>query len=165
MTRREDLRALPRREGHNCFGCGPKNECGLRMKFFTDEKSLFSWVTIPGHLCGWDNLVHGGVLSTVLDEIMGWTAIHFSRKFAVTQKMAIEFHKPVPVAEELRLEGRVIEFRGQREAEVEGRLFRGEDTLCVQGSGTFRLFSPDAMIRLGAIKEEALTRFDSLLDP
>jgi uncharacterized protein (TIGR00369 family) len=165
MERGENLRLLPNRDGHSCFGCGPTNAHGLRMKFFTDEKSLFSWVKIPGYLCGWDNLAHGGVLSTILDEIMGWTTIHFSRLFALTHTMTVQFHKPVYVGEEIRVEGRVLEVRGKREASVEGYIYNGENTLCAQSTGTFRLFNTEAIVRLGVMEKEAVKRFDFLIEP
>ena len=165
MKRSEGLRELPNREGHSCFGCGPTNAHGLRMKFFTDEKSLFSWVKIPGYLCGWDNLAHGGVLSTILDEIMGWTTIHFSRLFALTHTMTVQFHKPVYVGEEIRVEGRVLEVRGKREASVEGYIYNEENTLCAQSTGTFRLFNTEGIVRLGVMTKEAIKRFDFLIEP
>jgi uncharacterized protein (TIGR00369 family) len=159
-----NLRALPNREGHNCFGCGPTNAYGLRMKFFTDEKSLFSWVTVPNHLCGWDNLVHGGVISTILDEIMGWTTIHFLKKFALTHAMSVEFHKPVYIGEEIRVEGRVLGVRGQREAEAEAYLYKEENTVCARSVGTFRLFTAEAIIRMGVMEEENIKRFNFLIE-
>jgi uncharacterized protein (TIGR00369 family) len=164
METRESLRELPNRDGHNCFGCGPRNAYGLRMKFFTDEKSLFSWVTVPGHLCGWDNLVHGGVLAAILDEIMGWTTIHFLKKFALTHAMTVKFHKPVYIGEEVRAEGRVLEVRAEREASVEGYLYKGENTLCAKSTGTFRLFTTEAIVRLGVMEEEAIRQFEFLIE-
>ena len=165
MERREDLRELSNRDDHNCFGCSPTNAYGLRMKFFTDEKALFSWLTIAGHLCGWDNLVHGGVLAAILDEIMGWTAIHFLKKFALTHSMTVEFHKPVHIGEQIRVEGRVLEVRGRRQASVEGYLYKGENTLCAKSTGTFRLFTTEAIVRLGVMEEDAVKRFDFLIEP
>ena len=165
MERRDDLRELPNRDGHKCFGCSPSNAYGLQMKFFTDEKSLFSWVTVPGHLCGWDNLVHGGVLAAILDETMGWTTIHFVKKFALTHAMTLKFHKPVYIGEEIRAEGRVLEVRGEREASVESYIYKGENMLCAKSTGTFRLFTTEAIVRLGVMEEEAIKRFDFLIEP
>ena len=64
-----EFKELPNADTHNCFGCSPINAHGLQMKFYTDEESVFTWLSVPEHLCGWNNLVHGGVLSTILDEI------------------------------------------------------------------------------------------------
>ncbi|MHC1726794.1 MAG: PaaI family thioesterase [Syntrophobacteraceae bacterium] len=159
------LKELPLRENHNCFGCSPTNVYGLRMKFFTDEKSLFSWVTVPRHLCGWDNLVHGGVLATILDETMGWTAIHFLKKLTLTKAMTVEFLKTVYVGEDLRAEGRVLEITSKREAVLEGYLYKGDNKLCVKSTGTFRLFTAESIVRLGIMEEKALRGFDYLIEP
>jgi acyl-coenzyme A thioesterase PaaI-like protein len=165
VERRKTLRELPNRDNHNCFGCSRTNACGLQMKFFTDEKSLFSWLTVPDHLGGWNSLVHGGVLATILDETMGWTAIHFLKKFALTHGISIEFQKPVRIGEEVRVEGRVLEVRGKREAQVEGRLYKDGSTLCVKAVGTFRLFTTEAIVRLGIMEEKAISDFDFLIEP
>ncbi len=165
MEKKENLRELPNRDNNNCFGCSPGNAHGLRMKFFTDGSALFSRLTVPAHLCGWDNMVHGGVLATILDEAMGWTAIHFLKKFALTHAMAIDFLKPVYIGEEIRVEGRVLEVRGRREAAVEGYLYKGEDTLCVKATGQFRLFTAEAIVRLGIMEEKAMEKFDYLIEP
>ena len=63
----EEYIQLPNRRDHNCFGCSPVNASGLQMTFYANETAVFSKVTVPEHLCGWNNLVHGGVLSTILD--------------------------------------------------------------------------------------------------
>lgn len=165
VERSPDLRLLDNREGHNCFGCSPANSSGLHMKFFTDGKALFSWLTVPDHLCGWDNQVHGGIVATILDETMGWTAIHFLKKFAVTSTMTVEFHEPVHSCEEIRVEGRMLEAKGKRIVTVEGRLYKRENTLCAKCVGTFRLFTAAAMARLGRMKEDSMKKFDFLIEP
>ena len=73
---RDDYMLLPAGESHNCFGC-PKNEAGLQMEFYLNEKldTVVSWLSVPDHLCGWGNIVHGGIISTLLDEAMGWAGL------------------------------------------------------------------------------------------
>ena len=167
MINFDELKDLPNRDDHNCFGCSPTNPCGLHMKFFTDGKSLHTRLIIPQHLCGWDNLVHGGILSTILDETMGWTAIHLLKKFVLTHTMTIRFFKPVYVGEDIRAEGRILEVKGNREVTVEGNLYKvgdPEDMLCATSTGTFRLFSAEAIGRLGIMSEEAAKRFDFLIE-
>jgi len=165
MEKNGNLKPLANKENHDCFGCSSTNSCGLQMQFYTDGEALYSWLTVPRHLCGWDDLVHGGVLATILDEIMSWTAIHFSKKFSVTNAMSFEFHKPVHIGEEIRAEGRVLEFRRKREVVVEGNLYKGENTLCVKSAGTFRLFTAEAMVRLGNMREEMIKKFNFMIEP
>ncbi len=160
-----NLKALPNRGSHGCFGCSPVNPHGLQMKFFSGDAALFSWLTVPEHLCGWDSLAHGGVLATILDETMGWTAIHFLKKFALTNSLTVEFHKPVRIGEEIRVEGRVIEALGKREATVEGFIYKGAEVLCAKSLGKFRLFTAGAISRLGVIGEESMKNFDFLIRP
>jgi uncharacterized protein (TIGR00369 family) len=165
MEKGGNLKPLANRENHGCFGCSSTNAHGLRMKFFADDASLYSWLTVPNHLCGWDTLVHGGVIATILDETMGWTAIHFLKKYALTQSMNVEFLKPVQIGVEIRVEGKVTDVRGKREAAVEGYLYKGDNTLCAKAKGVFRLFTAEAIIRLGIMGEETISRFDFLIDP
>ena len=166
MNKSGDLRALANSESHKCFACGTANPYGLQMKFFADrDKTLYSWLTVPDHLCGWNNVVHGGVVATILDEIMGRAAIHFLKRFALTHSMNTQYLKPVNIGEEIRAEGRLVEIRGKREAEVEGFIFRGEKTLCAKAVGTFRLFSPGALSRLGVVDEQAVRGYEYLIQP
>ena len=58
-----------------CFGCGEENPHGLQMIFSTNGVRLRSELVIEERFRGWSNLIHGGVLSTILDETMGWTVL------------------------------------------------------------------------------------------
>jgi len=57
-------------EDHNCFACGPANPHGLHMTFQSNGKVVMSHLSVPDHLRGWNNMVHGGIISTILDEVM-----------------------------------------------------------------------------------------------
>ena len=149
------IRQLPSRENHACFGCGPTNPCGLRMKFFTDGTSVFTELNVPEHTSGWKNLVHGGVITTILDEVMGWSAIFFLKRFVLTKSISIDFLKPAFVGERIRAEGSVTELRGEREAILESSLFDAAGNLCARGRGTFAVFAPETAVNRGIINEEA----------
>ena len=93
---------------NSCFACGQENPFGLHMKFFSNERVVTSEVTIPFHMCGWGNLVHGGIISTLLDETMSWSAIHLLKRLILTRTMETEFIQPVPPNTLLRTEGASI---------------------------------------------------------
>lgn len=159
-----EYRQLPERENHNCFGCSSTNASGLHLKFFTDEESVFSWVSVPDHLCGWDGLVHGGVLSTILDETMGWCAFHMLKKITLTKSMTVNFLKPVYIGTQLRAEGRVHEVKSEREVLVDGFIFNKEGELCVNSVGTFATFTVQAMRKLGIMNEPLVKSLEHLVE-
>jgi len=162
MENKIDPRRLPNRETHNCFGCSPINPSGLQMKFFTQDSSVFSRLTVPDHLCGWDRLVHGGVISTILDEVMSWTGIYLLKQITMTKSMTVDFIKPVYINSELKAEGLVLEKTGKHEALLEGRLYNQEGTLCARSRATFVIFSPAVAKRLGIARKEHLEWFEEI---
>ena len=149
MDAHSRYRRLPEREDHYCFGCSPINPSGLRMKFYTDEEVVFSWIRVPEHFCGWDSLIHGGILSTMLDEIMSWTAIHLLRKFTMTKSITVDFLRPVHVEKDLELRGRVHQIKSEREVLIEGFLYDEMGRLCTKATGTFALFTREVAMRMG----------------
>lgn len=164
MTRPAELRELPRSEGHNCFGCSPSNPHGLQMTFRTDERAVYSDVTIPGHLCGWSNLAHGGVLFTILDEIMSWAAIYLLRRITVTQSMQIDFVKPVTVKSSLAARGAIVSTSGKHDVRTEGEIRTFDGDLCASARADFKAFSPAVARRLKIADNDSLEWFAQALD-
>ena len=132
------------------------------MKFYTDESSVFSTVTIPDHLCGWSNLIHGGVLSTILDEIMGWAAIYLLKRFILTKSITVEFLKPVRVGSVLDAQSRVLEINGKHSAIMEGIILDAEGDVCAKARADFAIFTPAVAKRLGIADEPQLKWFSSI---
>ncbi len=161
---KEHLMALPNFGGNTCFGCGPANRDGLHMEFHTDGERVYSWIHVPRHLCGWGSIVHGGVLATMLDEIMSWSAMYLTGFAILTKSIAIDFLKPVRALEEVRVSGLVRNRNGDREVEIEGFIHDGKDRLCARSSGTFSLFSPGRLREKGMIDAEMTGFFDRLFE-
>ena len=164
MTLPAGLKELPRSDAHNCFGCSPTNPHGLRMVFLTDEQSVYSRVNVPAHLGGWSQLVHGGVLFTILDEIMSWTTIYLTRRIAMTQSMQIDFIKPVTIDAELSAQGRIITMEGKHDVKTEGQIHTTGGVLCARASADFKAFSPAVAKRLGIADDASLVWFAEALD-
>jgi uncharacterized protein (TIGR00369 family) len=134
------------------------------MSFFTDEEAVFSRVTIPQHLCGWSNVAHGGVISTILDEVMSWAAMYLLKRVSLTQTMTVEFIKPVSSSTVMEAEGTVVELQGRRDACMKGVLTNTDGKVCATSTGTFKTFSPAVAQRLKIADEGLLTWFDSLFE-
>jgi len=159
----QTLKELPNSRNHNCFGCSPVNPSGLQMRFFTDGSAVYSRVKVPEHLCGWSNIVHGGVLTTILDEVMSWSAITLLKRIALTRGIAVEFIKPVQVGGELKAEGRVRE-SGKNDAITEGVLYDASGDPCARASATFKVFSPAVARRLAIADEASIAWFERIFN-
>jgi len=164
VLKRKEYIQLPNRGDHNCFGCSPLNTSGLRMRFYTNETAVYSNVTVPDHLCGWNNLVHGGVLTTILDEIMSWSAIYLLKRVPMTKSMTVDFLKPVYVGNSLKAEGTVTDKKGKHEALMEGRIYNKDDVCCASATATFAVFSPAVAKRLSITDSESLQWFEKIFN-
>lgn len=162
MKIEETFKPLPTSASHDCFACSPKNAAGLKMQFFTDETAVFSRVTIPDHLCGWNNVAHGGVISTILDETMGWATMYLLKCISLTQTLTVDFKAPVTIGTLMEIESKVLELKGKREAIVDGVLSDADGKVCATAIGTFTTFSPAVAQRLNIADENILAWFDSL---
>ncbi len=163
QVEKDQLKKIPNRTDHTCFGCGPGNQHGLQMQFYTDDKKVYSWVDIEHHFHGWVNLTHGGILCTLFDEIMSWTTIYLVRKFILTKNISVDFLKPVFVQNRIRVEGEIIEQKNEKEAIVEGRLYNEDDELCARSRGTFALVSLEKLKSLGNFPQEEIEVLEDMM--
>lgn len=143
-----------------CFACGEANPAGLGMQFYTDGETVFSWLRVPGRLCGWRRIVHGGIVSTILDEAMSWSAHHLIRKLILTKSIRVDFLHPLFVESEIRTEGRVLRRNSDREALMEAEIFDDGGKACARAEGTFALLTPKIARRLGFIEEPMIRSFE-----
>ncbi len=164
MDEKKAYRKLPNSDDHNCFACGPMNSAGLQMVFFTNDLSVVTWLTVPDHLCGWNNLVHGGVLSTILDEIMSWTAMYLLKSITMTRSITVDFLKPIYTGNRLKAEGNVLEVTRQRSAVLEGSIYNKEGQLCAKSTGSFALLTPALAKRMGIMDAVSLKWFESVIN-
>lgn len=91
-----------------CFACGRENPVGLHIHFFADENSSVhaDFTPRPEHQ-GFPGIMHGGLISTILDEIIGRTAIA-SNFWCATAELRVRYIKPIPIGETLHITGQII---------------------------------------------------------
>ncbi len=146
-----------------CFACGPHNAAGLHMNFKSDGKTIYSWLRVPRHLCGWQNLLHGGVIATILDETMSWTAHHLIKKLILTRSISIDFLQPAHVDTTLRAEGYIHRIKSERQAELKARLVNEKEKVCAHATGSFALLTPKIARRLGVIDDAIIVKFEKFI--
>lgn len=126
-----------------CFGCGPRNAEGLRLKSFVEGDVVVAAFTPQERHCGFPGMLNGGIIGTIFDCHMNWTAAYFLMKSAgadeppctVTGNFRVDFQAPTPMDQPLRLESQVIEL-GKRKAKIAVKLF-AEDVVTATGEGVF----------------------------
>ena len=146
-----------------CFACGKNNPEGLHMKFYTDEESVFSKLIIPETKRGWDQVVHGGILSTILDEIMAWTAIYLTRSFMLTKNMTVTYLKPVHIEKQVSTIGWVHEQKGPKEIVLKSEIYNENNQLCTEAIGTYALFSTKLARKLKLMDESSTEKFNEFI--
>ncbi len=146
-----------------CFACGKDNPEGLHMEFYTDEKSVFSKLFIPETKRGWDQVVHGGILSTILDEIMAWAAIYLINKIMLTKSITVNFIKPVHIENQISTIGWVHEQLTPHEAILKAEIYDEHNRLCTEAVGKFALFSTKLAKKFKLMNDESLDKFDNFI--
>jgi uncharacterized protein (TIGR00369 family) len=113
---------VPRFElaAHNCFGCGTLNANGLQVVHHVEPGRSWTELALDRRFEGWQGLVHGGILCTILDEVMAWALVG-EDKWGVTARMSVEFKRPVEVGRGIRAVGEVTRAR-RRLVETSGQI-------------------------------------------
>lgn len=123
---------------HNCFGCGRLNLHGLQLSFFANEDGHGVWAPFTPTVAveGYGGMVHGGIISTILDEVMAWS-LYREETWAVTGQLSTRFRTPVVIGEPIRAIGSIVKDRG-RVIEMHGEIRRESDgALLADATATF----------------------------
>jgi acyl-coenzyme A thioesterase PaaI-like protein len=115
-----------------CFGCGPANTKGLRIRSFEEGDSLVLEWRAEKHHEAWEGVVNGGIIGVLFDCHSNWcTTMHLMRRRGaasppptVTASFAVTLKRPAPSTETLRVTARVVESTDDR-ATVEAVLEAG----------------------------------------
>jgi acyl-coenzyme A thioesterase PaaI-like protein len=119
-----------------CFVCGIDNPIGLKLEFYTDDEGrcVARFHPRPEHQ-GFPGQLHGGIISTLLDETMG-RVLTPQNVWAMTGRLEIRFRKPVPLDQELTIVGELARSRS-RAYEARGEIRLPDGTPLVEGNGTY----------------------------
>lgn len=115
-----------------CFGCGPANPAGLRIKSFArGDEVVCEWAPARHHEA-FDGVLNGGIIGTLLDCHCNWTAAHHlmtaggldAPPCTVTAEYRVVLKRPTPSDAPVLLRAHVVE-AGTDRAVVEGELEAG----------------------------------------
>ncbi|MBM3308173.1 MAG: PaaI family thioesterase [Candidatus Eisenbacteria bacterium] len=118
-----------------CFACGTRNSRGLGLRFDFDGGEAAADVVFDEAFQGYEGIVHGGIVSTVLDEAMV-TVLNEMGELALTAELVVRFVSPARVGEPLRVTGRLVAGRGKLR-KLEALLARPDGTEVARARSTY----------------------------
>jgi uncharacterized protein (TIGR00369 family) len=129
------MRELPHTQ--SCFVCGEHNPIGLRQRFETDGRVVRARFTPRPEHVGFKGVIHGGILATLLDEIMVWACAVQTRTFGYCAEMKIRFQHPATPGVELRVEAELVADRRGRVFEAKSEVRDADGKLLAQATGKY----------------------------
>ena len=138
-------------EGYNCFGCSPENPLGVHMEFYEEGDEIISfWKPRPDYQ-GWINTMHGGILSTLIDETAGWVVFRKLQTSGVTARLDVRYKKPVMTTEpQITLRGRITG-QNRRLVTVEVTLENAKGEVCTEGTASYYVFEKEKAHAMGFV--------------
>jgi len=128
-----------------CFACGKNNPEGMRLRFtYDEERDLFvcrfrlgkRYTGPPGH-------AHGGIIATILDEAMG-KVNKLRHVVALTSTITVDYFKPVPLNQPLRVESREVHVRGRYHTNA-AEILNQKSEVLAKSTGVFIAIDPGKM--------------------
>jgi len=122
-----------------CFCCGTDNDRGLHLAItYPEPGTAETTLVVPDWFSGWRGVTHGGLLSTILDEIMAHACIGLGAgtASAVTADMNVRFLLPVATGSSITARGKVVQVKG-RIIRTEGVILDPQGEKAAEASARF----------------------------
>ncbi len=129
------MKVLP--HTHSCFVCGESNPIGLKLRFETDGRIVRThFVPRPEHV-GFRQTVHGGLIATLLDEIMVWACAVQTRRFAFCAELNVRFQSPLRPGGKVLATAELVENRRGKIFEAKGELTDEAGEILASATGKY----------------------------
>jgi uncharacterized protein (TIGR00369 family) len=129
-----------------CFGCAQKNPIGLKLQFTESDDYLHAAWQPSETYQGYPNILHGGIIAALLDEIGAWCISVKIGTAGVTTGMNTRYLNPVYINKgEIKLRARVEE-HSEKDAKVICQLFDARSKLCAESAAEYFLY-PEEIAR------------------
>ncbi|HEY8173504.1 MAG TPA: PaaI family thioesterase [Dehalococcoidia bacterium] len=139
--------------GVMCFACGAENERGLHMQFSREGERAVCLYTPCAYQQGYPARMHGGIVSTLLDEAMGW-AVYNAARWGATARLNIRFRRPVPLDNPLRIEAWIVNDRS-RLIELRAEMRDTAGLLLAEADGSFMKLDGSMSAEMSGLAREA----------
>ena len=122
---------------HSCFVCGESNPFGLKLRFETDGRIVQTRFVPRAEHIGFKGVVHGGLIATVLDEIMVWACAVPTRKFAYCAELTVRYLQPLAPGAEVIVTSELVANRKDRIYEAKASARTAANVLLAEATGKY----------------------------
>ena len=119
-----------------CFACGEDNPIGLKLKPVYDGEKVWAEFTAGEFYQGWNNIIHGGILYTLLDELTAYALLCYGIEFGVTAKSELRFKHMALINEPIQISAWVTKLT-KRLVETRGVLALTDNTVIAECNSLF----------------------------
>lgn len=122
---------------HSCFVCGESNPIGLKLRFETDGRTVQTRFRPKPEHAGFQGVVHGGLIVTVLDEIMVWACAVQTGQFAFCAEFTVRFLASLRPNEEALVTAELVTNRKGKIFEAKSALSDASGKILAEGTGKY----------------------------
>ena len=121
-----------------CFACGEDNPIGLHLHFFWIPDGVLAFFTPKTVHQSYNGRMHGGLITVLLDEIMGNYLFRKEGVPAYTARIDLRFRTPVRIGDTIRCEGHEVKRKG-RLVIMEGVITNPDGAVAAEATSTLML--------------------------
>ncbi len=119
-----------------CFVCGKKNPIGLRLCLYVENGQVKAEFRPREELCGFSGILHGGIVSCVVDEGLWWSSAVASGRLVVTKDLRVNYIRPLTLRKTYIVEADPARADGEFYV-CKGRITDRAGSTCAEGEGTY----------------------------
>lgn len=133
----------------SCFVCGRQNAHGLRLRFETDGVRVQTRLAFRLEHVGFQNTIHGGLIATLLDEVMVWACGVRTKRFAYCAEMTVRYAHPLRPGIEALAIGELVSNRRDKLFEARGEIRDPQNVVLATSTGKYLPLKPGELSLIG----------------
>lgn len=134
---------------YNCFGCAPNNPIGLHLEFWEDGDDIVTQWQTQRNYQGWIDTMHGGILSTLIDETCGWVVTRKMQTSGFTTQLNVRFRKAVSTMDTLLTVRAHITEQRRNLLFMHATVANSDGEVCVEGDVTYFMMNEEKAREMG----------------
>lgn len=139
---------------YHCFACSPTNKIGLQLQFFEEEDYVKAEWKPSKEYEGYPGSIHGGIQSTLLDEIGAWTLYIKGKTSGVTSRLHVRYKKTLSSLQaSVLVRGKIVEIK-RNLAYIFGEIINEAGEVCAEAEMVYFMFPQKESIEKGWYPED-----------